>query len=86
MSNYVDITPGTAGSVCRVCERPVGIVQEFVPFGRGIRHWNCEATCRGCGDRLGPGEEIVNETNDAFCEDCAESLCIDIDPDVGDEE
>ena len=70
---------------CGVCDRRVGVVQPWVPFGRGIRHASCKPECRGCGDAIRPGDEVLNETGDAFCGDCAEALTIEVEPDLGDE-
>lgn len=66
---------------CKVCDRLVKVIDYWGPFGRGIRHSSCTAECRGCGDRIRPGDEFFSEMNDPFCEDCFESLTVDVPPD-----
>lgn len=75
MSTFVDITPGTPGSVCVICTRAVGIVQPFEPFGNGIRHHTCEPACRGCGQSLPRYlDQYESEVGEIYCATCYESL------------
>ena len=72
MSNHVTFDPLTVR--CGVCDRRVGIVQEWYPFGEGIRHHRCWPKCRGCGEDIPVGDEVFSETLDAYCSDCADAL------------